>query len=165
MAIDDTVRLLERRARAYRNLVVVVSLLGSAVLGWALWWRSGRPFALLLLLAALCIGFLWHDRRLLNGWRARLLADWTAGVLDIAALRGALLANPALPRTTVVAMLDSLPAVGNIPCERSISLSARQAVALTVASSDRDDAARLALAGLVAGLAAVGCILAVLLAK
>jgi hypothetical protein len=156
---------MERRARAYRDLVVAVSLLGIVAFGWALWWRSGRPLALLLLLASLCIGFLWHDRRLLNSWRDRLLADWTMGALDFAALRGAVLANPALPRNTAAAMLDSLPDGGDLWHERAMSLLTREAVALAVRSSDCEHAARLAFAGLAAVLGAVGCLLAVLLAK
>ena len=91
-AIDATNRLIERRARAYRDIVVAVSFIGLTALGWALWWRSVRPLALLLLLAPLSLLCLWQDRWLLNGWRARLLADWTAGVVDFAALRVVLLA-------------------------------------------------------------------------
>ena len=163
-AIDATGRLIERRARAYRDLVVAVSLLGLGALGWALWCRSGRPLGLLLLLAPLCIGFLWHDRRLLNAWRDRLLADWTAGVLEFATLRGALLANPALPKTTVAAMLDSLPEGGAPRHERAILLPTRDAIALTLRSTDREHAVELALAWLAAALGAVGCLLAVLLA-
>ncbi len=161
-AIDATGRVIGRRAWAYRNLVVAVSLLGLGALGWALWWRSGQPLTLLLLFASLCIGFLWHDRRLLNSWRDRLLADWTMGVLDFAALRGALLANPALPRDTVAAMVDSLPDGGDLRHERAMSLRTREAVALSVRRSDRAHAVGLALAGLAAFLAAATCLLAVL---
>jgi hypothetical protein len=139
-AIDATGRLIERRARAYRDIVVAVTFLGLTALGWALWWRSVRPLALLLLLAPLSLLFLCQDRWLLNGWRARILADWTAGVVDFAALRGVLLANPILPRATVAAMLDSLPDQGNPRHKRAISLPTREAVALTITSSDREHA-------------------------
>lgn len=162
-ALEATGRLIERRARAYRNLVVVVSLVGLGSLGWALWWRSGRPLTLLLLFAPLCIVFLWHDRRLLNAWRDRLLAEWMTGALDFAALRGALRANPALPKTTIAAMLDSLPDVGDPRHERATSLATRAAVMLTMTASDREHSAGLALAGLAVALGAVGCLSAVLL--
>ena len=155
-AIDATCRLVQQRARAYRDLVVAVSLLGLGGLGWALWWQSVLPLALLLLFAPSTLLFLWHDRQLLNGWRARFLADWIKGALDFAALRGALLAHPALPQTTVAAMLDSLPGGGSPQHER-------EAVALTIMNSDRKHAVRLALAGLAGLLAAAGCLLAALL--
>jgi hypothetical protein len=164
IAIDDTVRLLEQRARVYRDLVVAVSLVGLTMFGWALLSLSLRPLGLLALLALLCLGFVWHDRRLLNGWRARLLADWTAGAIDFAALRGALLANPTLPKNTLAAMLDSLPDGGDPSHERAIALKTRKAVALAVAGSDRQHTAGLALAGLAAAMGAVGCVLSVLLA-
>ena len=164
-ATNATVRLIERRARAYRDIVVAVSLLGLMVLGWALWWRSVRPLALLLLLVPLTLLCLWQDRWLLNGWRARLLADWKAGAVDFAALRSTLLANPTLPKTTVAAMLDSLPDQGNLVHERAISLPTREAVALAIMNSDREHAVGFALLGLAVVAGSAGCLLAVLLAK
>lgn len=164
-AIDATNRLIERRARAYRDIVVAVSFIGLTALGWALWWRSVRPLALLLLLAPLSLLCLCQDRWLLNGWRARILADWTAGVVDFAALRVVLLANPTLPKTTVAAMLDSLPEDGNPRHERAISLPTREAVALTITSSDREHMVGLALVGLAAVLGSACTLLAVLLAN
>jgi hypothetical protein len=164
-ATNATVRLIERRARAYRDIVAAVSLLGLTAIGWALWWRSVQPLALLLLLVPLTLLCLWQDRWLLNGWRACLLADWKVGVVDFAALRGALLANPTLPKTTVAAMLDSLPDHGNFRHERTISLPTREAVALAIMNSDREHAVGLALVGLAAVPASAGSLLAVLLTK
>jgi hypothetical protein len=163
-AIDATGRVIERRAWAYRNLVIAVSLLGLSALGWAFSGRSGRPLAVLLMLAPCCVGFLWRDRQLLNAWRNRLLSYWTTGALDFTALRGALLANPALPKSTLAAMLDSLPDGSDPTHEHAISLLTRESVALTARRSDRGHVVCLALAGLAAFLVAAGCLLLVMLA-
>ena len=161
-AIDSTIRLLQSRARNYRDLVMAVSVLGIVALGWSAWWRSGRPLALFLLLLPLCLGFLWHDRRLLNCWRRPLLEDWSAGSLDFAALRGALLANPALPAGTLAAMLTSLPHSGGLQDERAISLADRRTAALEAGRVDISQSSALAVRLAVGTLATFACLAAVL---
>ena len=161
-AIDATIRLLQSRARDYRDLVMAVSVLGIVALGWSAWWRSVRPLALFLLLLPLCLEFLWHDRRLLNRWRRPLLEDWAAGSLDFAALRGALLANPALPAGTLAAMLTSLPHSGALRDERAVSLADRRAAALAAGRVDARQSAALAVRLAVGALAVFACLDAVL---
>jgi hypothetical protein len=110
LAIDaarDTVVL---RARRYKWLVMLVSLVGLVVVGAVIALRSLQPLLALALLPALVIGYFALDLRAVHRWRAGVLALWRDRALQIDILGRTLQQVPALPAGTVEGMLDCLPA-------------------------------------------------------
>jgi len=136
-AIERTTRVIERRAKYYRNLVVAVVLIGAASAAWALAARAPSALAGVLFLVPACGLFFFADARLLNGWRADVLASWASGELDLAALRQALGAHPGLPQETLDAMLGTLPSAGSLGEEQRILAPTRQAAAAASLTAHR----------------------------
>lgn len=128
-AIERTTRVIERRAKYYRNLVVAVVLIGAASVAGALAARSLSGLAGVFFLVPACGLFFFADARLLNEWRSDVLASWARGELDLAALRQALRAHPGLPQDTRDAMLGTLPSTGDLAEEQRILAATRQAAA------------------------------------
>jgi hypothetical protein len=136
-AIDHTAQTIQRRARYFRNLVVVVVLIGLVSLAGAALQRSFAPLAGSLVVIPTCAAFFLLDHRLLDQWRNWLLRAWTTGEIDLAAFRAAIRANPALPRDTMEGMLATLPSSDDLVAERGIGVSTRQAVAAELTSRYR----------------------------
>jgi hypothetical protein len=128
-AIEATTRVIERRARYFRNQVVAVLLLGVASLAWALAARSWLGLAALLFLIPACGAFLVADARRLDDWRSAVLASWVRREIDLAAFRDAICAHPALPKETTNAMLATLPQAGDLASEQRILTPTRRAAA------------------------------------
>lgn len=128
-AIDGTARVIERRAAFYRNLVVAVVVIGVASAAVALVARSLAGLTGILFLVPACGCFFHLDARLLNRWRSDVLACWSSGELDLAALRHALNALPGLPRDTLNGMLVTLPSTPDLAQEQRILTPSRQAAA------------------------------------
>ena len=126
-AIERTTRVIERRARYYRNLVVAVVLIGVASVAWALAARTLSGLAGVLFLVPACGLFFFADARLLNQWRSGVLASWASGELDLAAFRSAMRAHPGLPQETRDAMLGTLPSTAELLEEQRILPPTRQA--------------------------------------
>jgi hypothetical protein len=131
-AIDRTTDTIDRRARYFRNLIVIVVSVAlvsivSAVIARAFW-----PLACSLLLLPICGFFFVLDSKLLDHWRSHLLETWVKKDIDFRALCGALNAVPKLPRETVRSMLATLPSAGDLLAEQRISSSTREAVAVAV---------------------------------
>jgi len=129
VAIEQTTRVIERRAKSFRNLVVVVVLIGSASLVWALVTRSPSGLAGWFFIVPACGFYLVADARLLNDWRSELLARWARRELDLAAFRDAIRAHPALPKDTTEAMLATLPLTEGVVSEQRILPPTRHAAA------------------------------------
>jgi len=108
-AVDLTTRTVAVRARAYRNLVVVV--VGAVVLPMlaALIMWSWRPLAGPLVLVPLCAAFVSFDTWLVSRWRQRILWLWASGNLDLVTFGEMATSVRALPTPTLKAMLSSLP--------------------------------------------------------
>jgi hypothetical protein len=134
VAFDLTARTIDRRARAYRNLVVLISVIGISTITWAGIARSGRPLLLLFLLVPLCAGFFALDSFLVNRWRVQLLRLWIDDDLDLNHLASSLAAIQILPAGTVRAMLASLPIDKQTPGTAELSQSMKQALAATAAA-------------------------------
>ena len=92
--------------------------------------RSPAALWAWLLLVPACGLFFHADSRVLQGWRRTLLDAWVTLDLDFEVLRGALLANPALPKGTLEGMLATLPAAGNLVAEQKVLAPTRSAVAV-----------------------------------
>jgi hypothetical protein len=135
-ALDQTARIIQQRARYFRNLVVTVVVIGTLSAVWSLGTRSLTGLVGLLLLVPACIVFFLGDARLLNSWRAELLAAWVRRELGLAAFSQALAANPAVPKPTVEAMIATLPAAGDVVAEQRIGASTRQAAAAVSRSTN-----------------------------
>jgi hypothetical protein len=130
-AIDQTTRTIERRARYFRNQVVIVVTMGTLVMIAALIMRSPSALWAFLLLVPTGGLFLFIDSTTLNDWRADLLAAWVTRDIDFAAYRDAIRAHPSLPKGTIEAMLASLPSAGSLVAEQQVLTPTRQAVAAT----------------------------------
>lgn len=162
-AIDETARLIERRASSYRNLVVAVVTLGAASIAAALWARNWWPWPCVLLVVPVCGFFYHHDARLVSRWRSELLARWTTGEMDLSALVDALRASPTLPKDTLGAMLGTLPVAGSARGEHDVSRSSRSAVAAVVTAIHAAQTDVIALRTAASALTAVAGIAAVVL--
>jgi hypothetical protein len=128
-AIERTTATIENRARYFRNLVIAVVVLCLATAVWAVVMRAPAALPGLLFLAPLAGSFFFADSGLLEQWRAELLAGWVRRDLDFAALRAALASTPTLPKQTVLAMLATLPDLGELASEQRISTPTRATVA------------------------------------
>ena len=128
-AIDHTTQVIERRAWSFRNLVVAVVLIGLASLAWALGTRSLSGLVGCLFMIPACNLFLVADTKRLDDWRSALIERWTSRDLDFIAFLHAIRAYPGLPKSTVEAMLATLPSAGGIESEHRVSGTTRRALA------------------------------------
>src|ERR1035438_3425703 len=85
IAIDQTTKAIDDRARSYRNLIVTVSALIVGSIGWAAVTRTFSPLIGLVLLFPICGFFFVLDGKLLNGWRSRLFEAWIKKDIDFRA--------------------------------------------------------------------------------
>jgi hypothetical protein len=132
IAIDHTTQTIDRRAKHYRNLIVVVTFVSLGSILWAGIVRSWSPLAGIFLLVPLCGLYFFFDEKLLNQWRHELFAQWEKGKLDFRALYDAVTSISTLPKNSVESMLETLPSVGDLVTEQSISSSTRHAIAAVV---------------------------------
>jgi hypothetical protein len=132
VAIDQTTQTIDRRAKHFRNLIVAVTIIGLGSIFWAGIAWSWLPLAGIFLLVPICGLYLFLDSKLLNHWRINLLARWEKGAIDFRALYDAVIAISTLPKNTVESMLETLPIVGDLVAEQSISSSTRKAIAAVV---------------------------------
>jgi len=116
------------RARSYRNLVVAVVLTGFSFLIWAIVARSISPLSGFILLFPVCSFYFLMDDRLLSRWRSCLLTDWVAANIEFRYFREAINANSLLPKETVLGMLETLPAMGDVT-DQGVSSDTREAIA------------------------------------
>ena len=131
-AIDQTARTIERRARYFRNqVVIVVTISALVVIAAMVSWSPSALWGFFLLVPA-CGLFFYADNRALNEWRFQQLAAWNMRDIDFAAFRESICANPALPKATTVGMLMTLPSVGDIASEQRISSNTREAIAAVI---------------------------------
>ena len=134
IAIDHTTQTIDRRAKHYRNLIVVVTFVGlGSILGAGIAW-SWLPLAGILLLVPFCGLYFFIDEKLLNQWRHGLFSDWEKGELDFRALYEAVTSISTLPKNTVESMLETLPSAGDLVTEQSISTNTRHAIAAVVSA-------------------------------
>lgn len=129
-ALAATRTLLDQRGRGYRNLVVVVVLVGLAAPVVALVAWDWRPLlGGLLAVPAVGVG-LTLDARSVARWREELLSAWLGAATDLDALRDSFTAIKSLPASTLAGLFDPLPA--RPPPEVD-----RQAMADAVIGADR----------------------------
>jgi hypothetical protein len=156
-AIDLTTQTIGKRARYYRNLIVIVVLIGLSSIGFALLMWSFKPLAGLLLLFPVCALFFLIDAKLLERWRSKLLQSWASKAIDFSALDDALNAISILPKETLQGMLATLPRVTEITAEQAIPQSTRVAVSagIEVMYQNRSDLIAFKLAGFVVGVGTI----------
>lgn len=127
-AIDDTTRIIDLRARYFRNQIVIVVSIGALVVGAALFRGAAALWAWLLIVPA-CAVFFYVDARVLNSWREAMLGAWISPQIDLEVLRQTIRANPAMPKGTAEGMLETLPAAGDLVAEQKLQPSTRAAIA------------------------------------
>lgn len=127
-AIDLTTAVIDRRAKYFRNQVVIVVAIAAVVAVAAFAWSAAALWAWLLLVPA-CGLFFYADSRVLNAWRSSVLEPWIARDLDLVAWCQAIRANPVLPKETTGAMLATLPMASDLVAEQKILTPTRQAIA------------------------------------
>jgi hypothetical protein len=158
--IDRTTRTIERRARHFRNQVITVAFVCLLSIGWALLAWSPAPLSGIVLLVPVCGAFFVADSRLLDTWRADLLARWVARDLDMAAFRKAIRANPALPKETTEGMLATLPSVGDLAVEHRLASPTRRGIAAAALATHRTHTDAIALKTVAAAIAGGALIVA-----
>jgi hypothetical protein len=79
-AIDTTLRTIEDRSKFYRNLVVAVSIVSLASIVLAVFSRQWLAFSGLIIIMPLTGGIFFID--------SHLVLEWSAGMIDMARLRG-----------------------------------------------------------------------------
>jgi hypothetical protein len=163
VAIDQTTRAIDRRAKYYRNLIVTVVSICVGSLGWSIATRSLSPLSGFLLLFPVCGLYFFIDAKLLHDWRSKLLEGWIRGELDFRAFRQAVGANPSLPKDTLQGMLATLPESGDLITEQGVSPGTRSAVSAvaTTMHACQSDATAIRVAGI--AIAVFSSVLALLL--
>ena len=107
-AIYGTLDTITVRAAAYRNLVVIISLIGIGVLATlAFSWRLFALSGLTLLLPA-TVGWMYWDARIVRLWTKRTLKICTDGALDVSVFASTIGSMRHLPQTTIGSMLNEL---------------------------------------------------------
>jgi len=107
-AIYGTLDTITVRARAYRNLVVLTSLIGIGVPATlAFSWRLFALSGLTLLLPAI-VGWMYWDARIVRLWALRILKICIDGTLDVSVFASTIGAMRHLPQTTIGSMLNEL---------------------------------------------------------
>jgi hypothetical protein len=135
-AVRSTTLLIELRAARFRNLVVMVVVVGLTGVAWALVTMSWQPLAALALMVPLCGRFLLLDAQAVGRWRRQILSQWQNGGLDLDAF-SRLAAAQMLPKDTLRGMLNSLPtrgSAGPAPCDIG---TLRNAAAMIIETIDR----------------------------
>lgn len=112
-ALNLTTRTIDRRARRYRNVVVLVSMVGIVSVVWAVISWSGSPLLGFLTLFPICGGFLVLDTILVNRWRVEILRMWLDEGLDLGAFASTIASIKILPANTLATMLRTLPTAGH----------------------------------------------------
>ncbi len=150
-ATDQTTAVIDRRARYFRNQVVIVVAIAVLAVGAALVWSAAALWAWLLLVPS-CGLYFYADSRALNGWRSSVLGPWTARDLDLVAWGQAIRANPVLPKETTGAMLATLPIASDLVTEQKILTPTRRAIAAECIGRHSEKGAVLLLNALASGL-------------
>jgi hypothetical protein len=132
VAIDQTTRTIDSRAKNFRNLIVAVVTLSLGSMGWAIVMWTCAPFAGLFLFVPICGFFFFFDQRILTDWRSHLLEAWVKKDLDLQNFCEAVSAISILPKGTLQSMLATLPSVGDLIAEQGISSNIRKAIAALV---------------------------------
>jgi hypothetical protein len=126
---------MQRRARNYRNLVVVVVAIGAIAIATSLLVHTLWPLAGLLALVPICGGGFVVDAEVLERWSSSVLAAWARCDLDLAGLRAAVRADSHLPPEALEGMLATLPAADDVDAERRTPCATRRAAASVLMSS------------------------------
>jgi hypothetical protein len=160
-AIASTIRVVETRAKYFRNQIVVVVFVGATSIACATVARSLLPLLGMFLLVPVCGFFFFADSKLLHQWRVDLFASWVRKDLDFFAFCSTVRAIPSLPKETLEGMLATLPVMSDLLTERAISGSTRQAVAATALALGRITADSLALKACAAAIVVISLALAI----
>jgi len=141
-ALTLTLRLLDTRARRYRNFVIILLAVVFVSFVWATIQFSLVPLLGLLSLPCLCGVFFWLDAMSVNRWRTQILSFWLAGRLDIDDFRYALTSMKRLPKRTMETMLGSLPTREVVGTPVAGTPALREALATTLGCIHSCQAAR-----------------------
>jgi len=157
-AIDLTADAIVRRGRLFRNLVIVVVLIGLVSVVWAAVARSATALCGVLLILPSCGVFFCLDMMAVNAWRHRILEAWSRREVDLSAFRSAIRASPAFPRDTTESMLAMLPPTPELVAEQRISSATRGAIAAEAELRNNLEALRRLAAAATSGLVTGGAI-------
>lgn len=163
LSINLTTQTINNRARHFRNQIVVVVIVGLCSIGGAAATRTLWPLAGLLFLFPICGLFSLLDAKLLNDWRANLLATWVTREFDFWAFREAMGAIATLPKATLLGMLTTLPSTPNWGMERATSGATCAAVAEVVTVLHAYHADAITVKALGSAIAAVAFVFAIAL--
>jgi hypothetical protein len=108
-AIDSTVRIIEDRARLYRNLVMAVSTVSVLSILMAILFRQWIAFSGLVLLVPLTGGFLILDSCLVRRWRTGIIEMKRVRSLDVVVFQKTVSGFRHFPPNSLKAMLSTLP--------------------------------------------------------
>lgn len=141
LAIDQTSSAIDRRAKYYRNLIIVVVVVSLGSMGWAVFSWDWIPLLGCLLLFPICGIYFFLDGQLLQSWRSKLLEPWCQKEFDFLSFQPAIEAVPGLPTGSLRSMLGALPFSENWLVEHELSGSTRKAIAqvLTLIQDSRSD--------------------------
>lgn len=139
-ALDLTTGAIERRARNYRNLVVLVVLIFLGCGVWAVIQFSALPLLAWLLLLPFCGAFFFLDALLVNRWCDRILRMWAREELDLDTFVQSVASIRVLPPRTLGGMVGTLPTVARV----KLSPVMKQAIASAVITSHRCETDRTA---------------------
>jgi hypothetical protein len=161
-ALLTTLSTLEQRARAYRNVVVLVSLvsIGSIIIAGVL--RRWDGLLGLLLLAPLSGALLFLDTRRVRRWQAVILEMWQARSLGMTHFRETITSFRHLPRDSLDGMLATLPqkTADFDPDRASVAERATVAAGLEVVTRRHERSMLLATGAILAAVSLLGAAMA-----
>jgi len=129
-------QLLDRRVRRYRNLVVLIVVIGITSPLLAIIFGDWNYLLGWLAMFLAVEGFFVLDVRSIARWRAAILDGWVAGTIDLDAFREGILVNRLLPPATLSSLIDPLPTRARLDCFPDPVPRIREALAATVIAID-----------------------------
>lgn len=108
-AIDLSKDIIQKRARDYRNMVVVLSLLLLVVIITCLWSWSFIPLAYLILFWPAYSLFLLGDQFKIYAWKEKLLSAWSGQQIELSIAQTTIKSLPYIPEKTIDTLFAALP--------------------------------------------------------
>jgi hypothetical protein len=111
-AINLTKNTIQKRARSYRNMVVVLSLLLLLAIIASLWFWSLIPLAYLLFFWPVYSLFLLSDQLKIYTWKKAILSAWQVQQIELGIAHTTIKSLPYIPAPTIDTLFATLPDQG-----------------------------------------------------
>jgi hypothetical protein len=157
-AIDATKVAVAQRLKSYRILVAVVLFTLFAVVIAASGTWSLLPLSGLIFLWPAFQVYMWMDGRVLANWRMLLIRSWAVESIALKPVCDTLSQIPGLPRTTLTAMLATLPGYADLRSLDEMAQPVKEAAAHVINTLESGMSLRMLAGALVTAATAVSLV-------